>query len=90
MKQGFHLSAALRRIEALLKEGRYCIHGDPCAAWMFSNATVEQGTLGDIRLDKRKSRERVDAVAAAASAMSVIMKMPVRNLDPNRFAVRFI
>jgi len=27
-KQGFHLSAALRRIEALVKGGRYCIHGD--------------------------------------------------------------
>jgi len=89
-RQGFWLSAALRRIEALMKEGRYCIFGDPCASWMFSNATMEQGTLGDIRLDKRKSRERVDAVAAAASAMHGIMKQPVHNMDPNRFAVRFI
>jgi len=49
---------------------------------------VELGTLRDLRLDKQKSRERVDAIAAAASAMHAVMKHPPKRPDDffNRLA----
>jgi phage terminase large subunit-like protein len=72
VKQGFGLSPAILRIEKLVREGKLCVHKHPIAAWNFANVVLSKG-VRDFRLDKNKSREKIDAAAAAACAMDVFL-----------------
>lgn len=47
------------------------LHGrDPILSWMASNAVVRHGMRGEVRLDKEKSGDKVDGIAALAMAVS--------------------
>jgi len=71
--QGFQLNEALRRVHDLVKERRLVHGGDPILAWMASNAIVRTGMRGEIRLDKEKSGDKVDGIAALAMALSRVI-----------------
>ena len=45
----------------------------PHSIWMASNAVVRHGMRGEIRLDKEKSGDKVDGVAALTMALSRAM-----------------
>lgn len=79
--QGFHLDPAIRRIEKLIKQEKFCIHGHPIGAWCFCNVSLDFGTR-DVRLDKRKAREKIDAAAAACTAMFAFLKSPPKPPNP--------
>jgi phage terminase large subunit-like protein len=83
--QGFALNEALCRIHDLVKE-QQLLHGrDPILSWMASNAVVRHGMRGEIRLDKEKSGDKVDGIAALAMAMSrVIIHAPQRSVYEDR------
>jgi phage terminase large subunit-like protein len=68
--QGFQLNEALVRLSDLVKERRLVHDGNPVLAWMAANAIVRHGVRGDIRLDKEKSGDKVDGLAAIAMAMA--------------------
>ena len=52
---------------------------------MASNAIVRTGARGEIRLDKEKSGDKVDGIAALAMAMSrVIIHAPQRSVYEDR------
>ncbi len=76
IKQGFALSAAINRIEKLVIEGRWCMHGHPVANWCFANVLLRSGFKGDVQLYKERSREKIDAAAAAVMAMQVYLSQP--------------
>jgi phage terminase large subunit-like protein len=67
-RQGFALSPAILRVEKLIKEGRLCTHGHPIANWCLSNVMLSAG-VRDFRLDKSKSREKIDAASALCNAV---------------------
>jgi phage terminase large subunit-like protein len=79
--QGFHLDPAIRRIEKLIKQDKFCMHGAPPAAWCFTNVALDHGTR-DVRLDKKKAREKIDAAAAACTAMFAFLKTPPKPANP--------
>jgi phage terminase large subunit-like protein len=68
--QGFALNEALGRLSDLIKAGKLLHGGHPILAWMASNAVVRHGMRGEIRLDKDKSGEKVDGIAALTMALS--------------------
>jgi phage terminase large subunit-like protein len=71
--QGFSLNEALGRLSDLVKAQRLLHGGDPILGWMASNAVVRHGMRGEIRLDKEKSGDKVDGIAALTMALSRAM-----------------
>jgi phage terminase large subunit-like protein len=66
--QGFYLTPAILRMERLIKQHRLCFHGNPLIAWCISNVVLSYG-VRQVRFDKLKSREKIDAAAAIAIAI---------------------
>jgi phage terminase large subunit-like protein len=71
--QGFSMNEALGRLSDLVKAQKLLHGGHPILAWMASNAVVRHGMRGEIRLDKEKSGDKVDGIAALAMALSRAM-----------------
>jgi len=90
VSQGFGLSPALLRTERLIVEHKFCTFGHPIANWNFSNVSLAHGYKGDVRVEKMKSREKIDGAVAAAIAMFVTLMQPVQDDNPDRFKMRFI
>ncbi len=90
--QGFSLSPAIKRIEQLVVSHKFCTFGQPIVNWCFSNVSLAHGYKGDSRLERNKSREKIDAAAAAAMAMQVVLNQnrPVTSVnDPMAGSERF-
>jgi phage terminase large subunit-like protein len=93
--QGFSLSPSIKRIEQLIVSHKFCTFGQPVANWCFSNVSLATGFKGDVRLERNKSREKIDAAAAACIAMQVVLGQanPVTSsaaANPDRYRVRYI
>jgi phage terminase large subunit-like protein len=68
VSQGFQLSSSILRVEKLIKEQRLCLHGHPVASWCLANVILGAG-VRDFRIDKQRSREKVDAASALCTAV---------------------
>jgi phage terminase large subunit-like protein len=92
IKQGYALSAAIQHIEKLVIERRFCCFGNPIWAWCASNVQLRTGFKEDVQLYKERSREKIDAAAAAVMAMDVWLKQPQQATKPptDGYAVRMI
>lgn len=64
----------LKEIERLLRSGRLWHDGHPVLRWHASNAVVDQDKNGNYSLNKRKSRSKIDGIAATCNAMAPLMK----------------
>lgn len=70
--QGFaSMSPALRDLESNLLNGRLAHGGHPVLTMCMMNATVRQDPGGNRKLDKQKSRGRIDGAAALAMASAM-------------------
>jgi phage terminase large subunit-like protein len=81
VSQGYKLDPAIRRIERLVKQQKFCMHGHPIARWCFSNVTLDHG-VRDVRLDKNKAREKIDAATAAVIAFDCFLSAPPKPANP--------
>jgi phage terminase large subunit-like protein len=88
--QGFGLSPALLRTERLIVEHKLCTHGHPVANWNFSNCCLTHGYKGDVRVERLKSREKIDGAVAAAVAMYTYLMQPAQDSSPDRYKMRFL
>lgn len=70
------LSAASRRLEAEVLEGRVDAAGSPVMAWCVSNAVVQPDGKDNIQPIKKRSRGRIDPVVATVIALAVYLRMP--------------
>jgi phage terminase large subunit-like protein len=69
--QGYaSLSAPTKELERLVKSGRFYHGGNPIAAWQAGHAIVTKDPAGNIKLDKAKSSERIDLLAATVDALA--------------------
>lgn len=72
--QGYKLSPGLKALEDAVKSGMFCHRGHGVLGWMASNAVVDQSSFNtEIRLNKRRANEKVDAIAAASMSLSRCM-----------------
>jgi phage terminase large subunit-like protein len=81
VSQGYKLDPAIRRIERLVKQQKFCMHGHPIANWCFSNVTLDHG-VRDVRLDKNKAREKIDAATSAVIAFDCFLSAPPKPTNP--------
>lgn len=69
LRQGFlSLSAPTKELLRLILSGKINHGGNPVLRWMASNAVAVQDAAGNIKLDKRKSRLKIDGMAALVNA----------------------
>lgn len=64
------LNAPTKEVERLLLERGFRHGGNPVARWMFANAVLARDRYQMVRVDREKSGDKVDGVAAAVLAVS--------------------
>jgi phage terminase large subunit-like protein len=77
LRQGFlSLSPPTKELERLVK-GRKIRHGgNPVLKWMMSNAIAVEDAAGNVKLDKKRSRKKIDGVAALVNAIAAAQADP--------------
>jgi len=67
--QGYaSMTQAVEALEGSILDRRFIHDGNPCLTWNFSNAITESDAAGNRRLDKSKTRFRIDGAVACAMA----------------------
>lgn len=72
--QGWSLNESLRKLLALVTEGKLAHGGDPVLTWMASNVVVRTGTKGEIRIDKPGAADKIDGIAALTMALDRVVR----------------
>jgi len=67
------MAAPTAEIERLVKRGELQHAGNPVLAWNASNAIVKKDEVGNLKPDKKRSRERIDGIVALCNAMGRAM-----------------
>lgn len=80
-QNGYALSAPLKEIERLLLNKRLQHPNHAVLTWNAANAKVEEGQMGDIRIVKDKSNQRIDGIVALANALFASL---ADNVDTNK------
>lgn len=71
LRQGYlSLSAPTKELERLILGKRLRHGGNPVLRWMMSNAITEKDAAGNIKLSKRKSRQKIDGASALVNAIA--------------------
>lgn len=78
------LSVPTKDILERTLSGRLIHDGSPVMAWAMGNAMVRSDAQGNIMLDKRKSRERIDPAAALMTGHARAMHAEAE-IDANEF-----
>ncbi len=74
LRQGFaSLSAPTIELENLVADVKIHHYGDPVLAWMCGNVVLQRDAAGNIKIDKGKSSEKVDGMAALVNALGGYM-----------------
>lgn len=77
MRQGFaSISKPCKRFQALVLDGMIDHDNNPIAAWMARAAKNDTDPAGNMKLNKKKSRVRIDGIAAAVMAVGLAEQMP--------------
>lgn len=66
--QGFQLNEAIRKVLEWVTLGTLCHHGHAILGWMADNTVVVTGRQGELRLDKIRSKDKIDGIAALVMA----------------------
>jgi phage terminase large subunit-like protein len=68
--QGFaSMSAPAKEFMRLILDGKLAHGGHPILTWMADNVMVVQDAAGNVKPDKKKSRERIDGIVATIMAL---------------------
>ena len=71
LRQGFlSLSDPTKQLERLVKSRKIRHGNNPVLNWMIGNAVGVQDDAGNVKLSKRKSRKKIDGVAALVNAIA--------------------
>lgn len=77
LRQGFaSLSAPTVELENLVADTKVHHYGNPVLAWMCGNVVLQRDAAGNIKLDKGKSKEKIDGMAALVNALAGYMSKP--------------
>ena len=67
------LGPATKRLEELLLSTRLRHDGNPVMRWMFANIAIVTDGEGNVRISKKKSREKIDGISALVNAISQLL-----------------
>lgn len=68
-----NMSPAMKNIERLMKAGLFTHEKNPVARWCWGNVMVAMDGNENIKPDKKRSRDRIDAIVAMINAMAAAM-----------------
>ena len=91
--QGFaSMSNPTKMIETLALQNKINHENDPVLRWMCSNILLQTDSAGNLKIDKAKSRERVDGQVALAMAIGAwLINKPKETSSPYESGeIRFI
>lgn len=80
------VSEPTKEMERLIYNYQFEHFGNPVMNWMISNTVPKKDAIGNMRLDKEASREKIDGVAAMVNATAQAMTFEW-NIDGNNDAV---
>lgn len=70
--QGYaSMTQAVEALEGSILDRRFVHDGNPCLTWNFSNAMTTSDAAGGRKLDKSKTRFRIDGAVACAMAIGL-------------------
>ncbi len=77
------LSAPTKEVQKIILEGtaafpKFRHGGNPAVRWQVDNFAVAMDASGNVKPDKAHSADKIDAVAAAINAMSLVLTVPVK------------
>jgi phage terminase large subunit-like protein len=81
------LTGATKELERRILLGRIRHGGNPLLSWAAGNAITEQDSNGNIKLSKKKSKDRIDPMAALVNATAASMSDVAPQAEPR---IRFI
>ncbi|MBF9664217.1 terminase TerL endonuclease subunit, partial [Streptococcus pseudopneumoniae] len=74
IRQGFiSLNDPTIQFERLIAERKIQHDGNPIMRWCLGNAAAEKDAAGNVKLSKKKSREKIDGAAAAVNAVAALI-----------------
>jgi phage terminase large subunit-like protein len=77
LRQGYlFLSDATKTLYELIVARKIRHGGNPILRWHASNAVVRKDPAGNIKLDKGKSRKKIDGMAALVNAIGAAIAHP--------------
>jgi phage terminase large subunit-like protein len=68
--QGFFLNESIRKVAAWVVTGDLGHNGHAILGWMADNVVIVTGRQGEFRIDKMRSKEKIDGIAALVMAAS--------------------
>ena len=82
--QGFRsMAAPTKEFERLALRGDIKHFNNPVFNWMLQNVQIERNPEDQIKISKRKSREKIDGVAALVNAIGAWLIVESKNEDNN-------
>lgn len=81
-----NMSEPTKRLEALVRERALDLMGNPVLRWMFRNVVLYRDPNDNIKLDKRKSPDKIDGVVALADALGGMMSIEAENGKKRMYA----
>lgn len=74
IRQGYlSLSPPTKELERLIALGLIRAGGDPVLGWCLGNAAAERDAADNVKLSKKRSREKIDAAAALVNAIAAAL-----------------
>jgi len=70
VRQGVMLSSPAKMLERLVLRGELDHGGHPVLAWMADNVVVHQTAEGNIKPDKKNSKQKIDGIVASIIALA--------------------
>ncbi|GGA80782.1 lambda phage terminase A [Edaphobacter acidisoli] len=75
--QGFNdMHAPVKRLMELTLEGKWAHGGNPVLRWMALNVVIYMDPAGNMKMDKSRSKEKIDGMVASAMALGRAMQVP--------------
>lgn len=68
--QGFFLNESIRKVSEWVVRGLLCHNHHAILGWMADNVVVVPGRQGELRIDKQRSKEKIDGISALTMAAS--------------------
>jgi phage terminase large subunit-like protein len=89
--QGFKdMTGAVEALEGSILDRRFVHDGNPVLTWNMSNAVTISDPAGNRKLDKSKSRFRIDGAVAAAMAVGLKSRDRSEKAGPSVYESRGI
>lgn len=77
IRQGYlSLSQPTKELRRLIESGQITHDGNPVMRWCLGNAIAIQDEAGNVKLSRKKGREKIDGAVAAVNAVAGTLKAP--------------